>query len=139
MPRRPPPTALRLATGPTPRYNLKHVLPSIPLPTFHPLPISGSYSNYASAPRHTTERRQRITHAELPPLDIPFFADGNGSRSGNSSPTSAGSTSMKAGGGQIVRGPWDHSGSISFEFDVESMLAPLKPVVVSPGTGPGSC
>jgi hypothetical protein len=138
MPRRPPPTALRLATGPTPRYNLKYVLPSIPLPIFHPLPISRSHFTHASAPRHTIERRQRITHADLPPLDIPFFADGNGSRSGNSSPTSASSTSMKAGSGQILRGPWDHSGSISFDFDVESMLAPLKPAAVSPGTGPGS-
>jgi len=138
MPRRPPPTALRLATGPTPpRYNPKHVLPSVPLPTFNPLPISGSHSTHASAPRQTIERRQRITHTEVPPLDIPFFAAGNGSGSGNNSPTSAGS--MQAGGGKIlVRGPWDHSGSIPFEFDVESILAPLKPVVVSPGPG-SSC
>lgn len=41
---------------------------------------------------------------------------------------------MTVGGRQIVRGPWDHSGSISLVFDVESVLAPLKPVAISPGT-----
>ncbi|EFI28420.1 hypothetical protein CC1G_13954 [Coprinopsis cinerea okayama7 len=29
-----------------------------------------------------------------------------------------------------LRGPWDHSSSISVEIDVERLLAPLKPAVV---------
>jgi hypothetical protein len=52
------------------------------------------------------------------------------SRNGNTSPISAGS--MR---GKVVRGPWDHSGSISMDFDVESVLAPPKPVAVSPSSG----
>ena len=130
MPRRPPPTALRLATGPTPpRSRPKHVLPSVPLPTFHPLPISESHSSHAPAPRQTA---QKMSRTELPPLDIPFLAGGNGN---NASPISA--DSMRAGKPKIIKGPWDHSGCISLEFDVESMLAPLKPAIVSPRTGAG--
>jgi|SRR5882762_7860566 hypothetical protein len=133
MPRRPPPTALRLATGPIPpRYQEKHVLPSVPLPTFHPHHIWESDFVYALAHRQAIERPHRLTHRQLSSLDIPFRS---GLRSGNTSPISAGSM----GGARrkmISRGPWDHSGSISLEFDVESVLAPLKPVVVSPG---GSC
>lgn len=121
MPRRAPPTALRLVTGPTPsRYSQKHVLPSVPLPTFQAIPSS------SLPPRQTIDRRARTTHAHLPPLNIPFAMSGG--RSGNTSPVSA--TSMKA----KIRGPWDHSGSIPLEFDVTSVLAPLKPVAVSPGS-----
>jgi len=125
MPRRPPPTALRLATGPTPLRNKpKHTLPSIPLPTFYPLRVKESDLQAATA-RQTTERCQTITHTELPTLDILSLPYGSGS--GNTSPASVGD-----GRGKIIKGPWDHSGSISLDFDVESVLAPLKPVAVSP-------
>jgi len=125
MPRRPPPTALRLATGPSPPRNKpKHTLPSIPLPTFYPLRVKESDLQA----RQTTERRQTIMHRELPTLDILTLPYGSGS--GNTSPVSAGS--MGEGRGKIIKGPWDHSGSISLDFDVESVLAPLKPVAVSP-------
>jgi len=74
-----------------------------------------------------------MSHAELPPLDIPFLSGGSWSGSGNTSPISA-----RAERPKIIKGPWDHSGSISLDFDVGSMLAPLKPAVVSPRSGTGS-
>ena len=124
MPRRPPPTALRLATGPTPtRSRSKHVLPSIPPPTFHPLPVWVSQSSRAPAPRETI---QKMTQAELAPLDILSLTGVSGS--GSASPVSAGS--ITAGRRKMIKGPWDHSGSISLEFDVESVLAPLEPVAI---------
>ena len=128
MPRRPPPTSLRLVTGPTPpRHKPKHVLPSIPLPTFYPLRVKES-DLQAAAARQTMERRQMMAHRELPTLDIPLPY---GSGSCNTSPVSAGSM-REEGRGKIIKGPWDHSGCILVDFDVESVLAPLKPVAVSP-------
>jgi len=123
--RRSPPTALRLVTGPIPpRSRPKHSLPSVPPPIFHPILASSSQP----VPRPILERRTRITHAAFPSMENLHFL---GSGSGNSSPVSAGSSR----GGKVIRGPWDHSGSISMEFDVESVLAPPKPVAVSPGSG----
>jgi len=134
MPRRQPPTALRLVTGPTPPRNRpKHTLPSIPAPTFH---AASSITPKHAAPRQTAEKRARMTFAQLPPLDISFTT----TSSGNTSPVSAGSVksvgSIKGlgAGGKVQRGPWDHSGTIALDINVESMLAPLKPVAVSPGS-----
>jgi hypothetical protein len=67
-----------------------------------------------------------MTQAELAPLDILSLASVNGS--GSASPVFAGS--LTAGRRKMIKGPWDHSGSISLEFDVESMLAPLEPVAI---------
>jgi len=75
-----------------------------------------------------------ITDRELP-LDILAFQNGFGS--GNTSPVSAGSV-RGAKRKTNISGPWNHSASMSLEFDVESVLAPLKPVVVSLGSGHGS-
>lgn len=124
--RRAPPTALRLVTGPIPpRSRPKHSLPSVPPPTFHPIPASSSQP----IPRPALERRTRINLTHFPSMDnLNFYGNG----SGNSSPVSAGSCSTK---GKVTRGPWDHSGSISMEFDVERVLAPPKPVAVSPSSG----
>lgn len=144
MPRRPPPTALRLATGPTPpRHYAKHVLPSIPLPTFYPSPAQQPDYLQAPASRKAIELRQIIAHTELvrtelPPLNIPFIPGHRRSSSGADGTNPASAGSFRDRRGQMLRGPWDHSGCISVGFDVESVLAPLKPVVVSPGAGYGS-
>lgn len=122
MPRRAPPTALRLHSGPTPpRTHPKHSLPSIPQPTFYPF-------TSLPPPRATTSPRPTPRNlATLVPLDIPLVPSPPSSRS--SSPRS-GNVSER-----FVRGPWDHSGTISsaLPFDVESMLKPLKPVAVGFG------
>jgi len=60
------------------------------------------------------------THVRVPTNELP--------RSGSSSPTSAGSFSSSKGG--VMRGPWDHS-RLSLDFDVESILAPLKPAAIA--------
>lgn len=111
MPRRAPPTSLRLIQGPTPPRNApKHTLPSMPRPTFHPSP----------ATKQPTVTRSRS--ATLPSLDIGLGGESEGRLLLTASP--AVST-------QKIRGPWDHSGCIAVVFDVENMLAPLKPVAVS--------
>lgn len=135
MPRRPRPTALRLVTGPTPsRYQLKHVLPSIPLPTFHPHHVCESNSLHVHTLTQTIERHQRMTHRELPPQQIQFRS---GAGSGNTTPDSAGIIEGPRTK-RVIKGPWNHSGSITLKFDVEKVLAPLKPVVVGPGIGHAS-
>lgn len=72
-----------------------------------------------------------MNQPQLPQLDIPLVMSGY--ESGNSSPVSAGSSR-----GKTVRGPWDHSGTIALDFDVTSVLAPLKPVAISNSPGSGT-
>ncbi|OSD02791.1 hypothetical protein PYCCODRAFT_1467480 [Trametes coccinea BRFM310] len=146
MPRRSPPTPLRLHTGPLPaRGKPKHTLPSLPRPAFHgPHPLT----------LDTTSKpvpRARMTHTELPALAIPesglaglpglygsALEMGMGS-AGPSSPTSAGSASSgratpesgKKRSREWVRGPWDHSGAIQVPFDVGAVLPPPRPVAIN--------
>ncbi|KAI8998897.1 hypothetical protein BD414DRAFT_476364 [Trametes punicea] len=152
MPRRSPPTPLRLHTGPLPpRGQPKHTLPSLPRPAFHgPTPSAHS----GPVPR------ARMAHTDLPALVIPEPTTVPGlpgvcggpletaGAGGMSSPTSAGSVStstLMSGGGrsslesgrrrkrsrECVRGPWDHSGAIQVPFDVGAVLPPPKPVAVN--------
>ncbi|KAF8078168.1 hypothetical protein FPV67DRAFT_38451 [Lyophyllum atratum] len=111
MRRRAPPTSLRLVQGPTPPRNApKHTLPSVPRPAFHPTP----------AAKQTAPIRSRSQSFLLPCLDMAGSAT---TLESDVYPRSAVITK--------VRGPWDHSGCIAVEFDVENVLAPLKPVAIS--------
>lgn len=90
----------------------KHTLPSVPRPIFHPLAFV-----VGPAPRARCSDQDGTTG--IPALIIPSpAASDSWSPSGSAS-------------GKILRGPWDHSGSIPVPFDVEKMLAPLKAAVVS--------
>ena len=53
-----------------------------------------------------------------------------GTWSGPSSPTSAESLGRARGREGVVRGPWDHSGSIRVPFDVGAVLPPPMPAAV---------
>ncbi|KAI0747851.1 hypothetical protein C8Q80DRAFT_1120486 [Daedaleopsis nitida] len=137
MPRRSPPTPLRLHNGPLlPRGMPRHTLPSLPRPAFQcPIPTV----NAGPIPR------TRMTHTELPVLDIPNIAapsalEPSVSWSGPSSPTSASSMSSTRSkrSKEFVKGPWDHSGTIQVPIDVGAMLPPPMPAAINArGEGEG--
>ncbi|KAE9407042.1 hypothetical protein BT96DRAFT_174173 [Gymnopus androsaceus JB14] len=107
MPRRGPPSPLRLAEGPTPpRSAPKHTMPSMPRPTFCP-PMIVSRS-----------ARPKVSTLQL---DAEIFG----------SPMSASPRSSSGWSPTVlrVRGPWDHSSSIPVPFEGE-MLTPLKAAIV---------
>lgn len=143
MPRRSPPTPLRLVDGPIPPRNRpKHTLPSRPHPVFHPVP-------YAVHPRVRARSTDGMC-AYAPASrrgsvdELITIADaGRMYESRSSSPVSA-SSSSDAGsrapsplpqveGFVVMRGPWDHSSSIKVPFDVKAVLTPPQPAVVNPG------
>lgn len=126
--RRPPPSALRLVTGPAPpRSAPKHTMPSVPRPAFHP-PCVVSRGSVPYGRQITTQPQPGLM---LSPLDHqlppPFLYDTNSPSSASTTPTSSPLSS------KIMRGPWDHSGSIVVPIDLHNVLTPLKPVAVSPG------
>ncbi|KAH7909143.1 hypothetical protein BJ138DRAFT_1067566 [Hygrophoropsis aurantiaca] len=125
MPRRSPPSALRLVQGPLPPRNQpKHMLPTVPIPAFH---RDDQLLRGPSPPPRT--RRPGHTHmisAELPPLDLSSIC-----KSSVSSEPSPSSSPVSTSSGKRIRGPWDHSSSISLEVDVNSMLALPKPAAVA--------
>ncbi|KAI6151043.1 hypothetical protein BKA82DRAFT_1000921 [Pisolithus tinctorius] len=111
MPRRPPPSALRLFHGPLPpRSEPKHRLPSVPSPTFYP---QGALPHQPSPPPRAKPSSTRVACSEL-----------DTSMCGPSPTSSPCSTTKRR------RGPWDHSSSIELRVDVDSLLAVPKPVVV---------
>lgn len=137
MPRRPAPSPLRLCPpGPVPRGTPKFVMPSIPLPTFQPPSVLPSHS------ARTCSRRR--THTELPPLVFqdtrsqePHQVYGHmpsGSTSSVSSISSTSSWDSKCPSpvNFQVRAPWNHSGAMGSKLDLTNVLAPLKPVAISP-------
>ncbi|EKM55753.1 uncharacterized protein PHACADRAFT_96073 [Phanerochaete carnosa HHB-10118-sp] len=105
MPRRSPPTPLRLHQGPLPlRGKPKHTMPSLPRPAFHrPIPIA---QGPASRPR-----ARSIAEQDEPTLNL------------QSSPSSPASE-------HFVRGPWDHSASIKVSIDISAVLPPPKQAAV---------
>ncbi|PIL23743.1 hypothetical protein GSI_13493 [Ganoderma sinense ZZ0214-1] len=137
MPRRSPPTPLRLHVGPLPPRSVpKHTMPSLPRPAFH-----------GAAPTINTTTgaipRPRMTHIELPSLVIPEPAAPSTALtaasletqawSGPSSPTSAESTrsTTRKKSREFTRGPWDHSGAIHVPFDVGAVLPPPMPAAIN--------
>ncbi|KII88891.1 hypothetical protein PLICRDRAFT_40528 [Plicaturopsis crispa FD-325 SS-3] len=128
MTRRAAPTALRLIQGPTPPRGVpRHTMPSMPRPTFQPPAIlvrGPAPRSRSGSPRHEDTH---MLHSQLPPLAIP-----QGSSSYTSAAPPSSSSSPETSDGMRMRGPWDHSRSISVPFDVGTVLAPPKPVAVSP-------
>lgn len=140
MPRRSPPTPLRLHAGPLPPRGMpKHTMPSLPRPAFH-----GAIPTINPTPGPVP--RPRMTHNELPLLVIPEHVAPptalsalpaapleTQSWSGPSSPTSAESTrsTPRKKSKEFVRGPWDHSGAIHVPFDVGAVLPPPMPAALN--------
>lgn len=116
MPRRPPPSALRLFQGPLPpRSEPKHRLPSVPSPTFYP---KGALPRQPSPPPGVKPNFARVACSELTRLGPEISMYGP-------SPTSSPCCTTKR-----RRGPWDDSSSLDLHVDVDSLLAVPKPVVV---------
>lgn len=114
MPRRPPPSALRLFQGPLPpRSEPKHRLPSVPSPTFYP---KGALPRQLSPPPRVQPVCARMACTEPTRLSLDISG---------SSPTSNPCCATKR-----RRGPWDDSSSVDLRVDVDSLLAVPKPVVV---------
>jgi hypothetical protein len=134
MPRRQAPTSLRLwpVTAPLPgRGESKYQLPSFPGSTFQkPTP-----QEQAARPRSRDVSPSEERRDWLPPLANPGWQGSEG----------RGSTERESMDGRVssfsalpalvprrkhVRGPWDHSASISLQIDVESILpAPQRAAV----------
>ncbi|KAI0273848.1 hypothetical protein BC834DRAFT_855841 [Gloeopeniophorella convolvens] len=104
MPRRPAPTPLRLIQGSLPpRGRSKFTMPSMPRPIFYPPAVVAR----CAAPR---ERQRPV--------------EGSASRSG--SPGLEQTPEGLESPGSSVRGPWDHSGTISIPLDAGTVVAPPK-------------
>lgn len=150
MPRRPPPTPLRLYVGPLPpRSQPKHTLPSVPRPA------------YAASMSKTKSREHDVKAIDLltmlpctatdPPPAIINFASQDGiaghRRRLSGSPTLRGSEgvlhmgSSRRGSLESMRqetenqvryrGPWDHSASIKLPFDISTVVTPPMPVAIN--------
>ncbi|KAJ7871515.1 hypothetical protein B0H14DRAFT_2345176 [Mycena olivaceomarginata] len=109
MPRRSPPSSLRLWVGPVPARSIpKHTMPSMPRPTWaQPAALARGPSPRPQA-GHKEDPVLAVKFSEIPSHLLP------------PTPSSQGS----------MRGPWDHSGSIQLPMDVESLLSPLKPAAL---------
>ncbi|KAF9452831.1 hypothetical protein P691DRAFT_696150 [Macrolepiota fuliginosa MF-IS2] len=123
MPRRPPPSSLRLVPGPLPaRSVLKHSMPSVPRPTL----LAPASSSRGPSPC----LRQIPSTEGLPRVDTQGFAGSQSPVMNGGSPVLALAPTQRTSTPKIQRGPWDHSGTIPLPFDVESMITPLKPVAL---------
>ncbi|KZT26327.1 hypothetical protein NEOLEDRAFT_249765 [Neolentinus lepideus HHB14362 ss-1] len=141
MPRRPPPTALRLVPGPTPPRGVpKHTLPSMPQPTFQPPtiirgPTPRTRADVGAPPAAQKSLQAGLLHDGQMSLPALFLLSTMGMEVSptprSSSPTSNSSNKT------FVPGPWDHSRSIAVSVDVDALLAAPKPAAVSPVTGLG--
>ncbi|KAI0340682.1 hypothetical protein BDW22DRAFT_1360112 [Trametopsis cervina] len=151
MPRRSPPTPLRLHEGPLPpRSKPRHTLPSVPRPTFVPMAPAA----HGPLPRTRVQEvmpvvhydATRLSYTQLPVLTMPSRSTHSRRSSwdsdGSMSPTSSvGSLSRRSSvssfdDGEATkpirqRGPWDHSSSIKIPFDVGTVLPPPAPVAVN--------
>ncbi|PSR88849.1 hypothetical protein PHLCEN_2v4998 [Hermanssonia centrifuga] len=143
MPRRAPPTPLRLISGPLPlRSRPKHTLPSLPRPTFYPRVTLSRGPKPRSREVAATEEptlQFHMTYDLLPGIIIPDMctrrtssdSDSSSPVSTNSYDTGSNPSSPHSKGFTVARGPWDHSASISVPFDVTSVLAAPRPVAVN--------
>ncbi|GJE86810.1 hypothetical protein PsYK624_028930 [Phanerochaete sordida] len=131
MPRRPPPTPLRLHQGPLPaRGKPKHTLPSLPRPAFHlPLPAVPGAAPRARAPSVGSGEHNLQT---MPPGELPGRPSFGSSRASTDSVRSPVSPPSRAGSdaSEPVRGPWDHSASIKVAIDISAVLPPPQPAAL---------
>src|SRR5882762_8682864 len=102
MPRRPPPTPLRLVNGPLPpRSRPKYTLPLVPRPTFFrpPMVVRGpaprTRQQALEIAANTDDGGPRATRSQL--LHFTILAE-----------ASDGSNLYSADTSQSARGPWDH-------------------------------
>ena len=140
MPRRPPPSPLRLVEGPLPsRRQPKHTLPSVPRPAYHlPIPVvQGPMPRPRARPVSGPVELDLPVFVELDMLPSRLSIGSMGRRSssdsGMSSPVSASSRGSGSDSGPpspsselSLRGPWVHSSSIKIPFDVSAVLPPPK-------------
>lgn len=145
MPRRSPPTALRLHEGPLPsRGKPKFTLPSVPRPIFH----APSIAPRGPAPRaRQASVSSNSSNSSINSFDPSTLSQVRASSdyfpttiSPSSSQASSPSASIGSNHGhrqKMVRGPWDSANSIVVPFDVGSVLPPPKRAAVSPGGGLG--
>jgi len=135
MPRRAPPSALRLVQGPIPpRSQPKHVMPCLPPPAF--CPEEAMPRGSSPPPRSRRLGQVVLRSTELSPLAMPLEFDANSSRTSLalSTPTSSPSSPSSSPVGMRIRGPWEHSSSISdqLQVDIDSLLAIPKPAAYIP-------
>ncbi|EIN07669.1 hypothetical protein PUNSTDRAFT_126649 [Punctularia strigosozonata HHB-11173 SS5] len=140
MPRRPPPTSLRLVAGPLPpRSKPRHTLPSLPMPAFYPT----AETRLREKPRASRDAPVLAIDTSVPAAlafpagASPISADDSRlrhSRSSSSiSSTSSTPASPAARQTRAIRGPWDHSSSIPFQVDVDALLAAPAPAALTVG------
>ncbi|KAI5124063.1 hypothetical protein M0805_003890 [Coniferiporia weirii] len=146
MPRRPPPTSLRLVQGPLPPRGIaRHTLPSVPRPALAPLNVSRetvlstdstshAHANYTAQPRRRSVERGLGTSGLGPGVSVGVSV-GYAPGAGYSSPSSASTPSpspQAISSPPLMRGPWDYSRAVSLTIDVGSVLALPKPAAISP-------
>jgi len=138
--RRPPPSSLLLVPiGPMLKGKPKHVLPSVPAPTFQP--------------QFSKSTAQRMTHKRLPPLvsdaaifqptatpeqdscgiyssesERSWWSYGHGTSNSLSSLDSTLSDCSSSPTSVSFRGPWDYSAP--FRIDMTCILSRPKPVAI---------
>jgi hypothetical protein len=163
MPRRPPPTSLRLIDGPLPSRSVpRHTMPSVPAPVFQPA-VGGplprerekphTSSNYdapvlavittvptaLSLPSSSSAGISPVSGADSEHHDLRHSRSSSSLSSANSSaspsPSFRAMSPAPAKDGRSLRGPWDHSSSISFHVNVDTLLAAPAPAAVHIAVG----
>lgn len=138
MPRRPAPSPLRLSPpGPVTRGKPKFVMPTIPLPTFQPVSVLPSTSIWTSSRRGTDRVLSPLVIYQDPVYQGQHQVYGHmpsGSTSSISSISSISSWDSKCPSpvNPTMQAPWNHSGPMGNKLDLANVLAPLKPVAISP-------
>ncbi|KAH8102884.1 hypothetical protein BXZ70DRAFT_756981 [Cristinia sonorae] len=150
LPRRPPPTALRLVQGPLPsRARPKHTLPSLPRPAFHPkihVAHSGPAPRKLAKEALTLEKEVPQIHLAIakvhfPDLKVPGYSSDSDGDSDEESTSGSDFGSRRGSfesvqdnlerGRKMIRGPWDHAGSIKVPFDVNAVLPPPRRAAIN--------
>ncbi|TCD68227.1 hypothetical protein EIP91_011296 [Steccherinum ochraceum] len=141
LPRRPPPSALRLVQGPLPhRARPKHTLPSLPRPAFYPkihVPRTGPTPRKRAQEALVLETQVPAIHlakVKFPELKVPGY--GSESESEGSDSESEGSTWSRRSSIDSVqsverrRSTGDIAGGVAMAFNVTVALTAPKKVAV---------
>ena len=136
MPRRPPPTSLKLRHGPLPaRGEPKHTLPSLPHPIFCPTNIVTSLKSALKlrtmSPFHPVSDTETSPASSNGRDSAPVGSPPSTSPLGLPPTNPTSSTRIVAPlGTSKRRGPWDYS-VLGPVLDVDSILPPPKPVATN--------